>query len=85
MLCSERKYAEALAACDKLIAANHGNADVYYVISSAKIGQQQWIDAARAAEQALSLAPDYREAAKNFYIARQALNPSAAPPTAPQR
>jgi hypothetical protein len=77
-LCDEGKYAEALAMCEQLIAGNHTNADVYYVISSAKIGLKQWQDAARAAELALGLAPDYTAAWQNLNTARAALNPGGA-------
>jgi tetratricopeptide (TPR) repeat protein len=74
-LCTHGKYAECLAACDKLIAANQGTADVYYIASSAKIGLGQYDEAMRAAEKALTLAPDFRLAAENYYRARAALNP----------
>jgi hypothetical protein len=73
-LCDQRKYVQALAVCEKLVAENHGNADVYYIMSSAKIGLQQWQDAARAAEMALTQAPDYTAAWQNLNTARTALN-----------
>lgn len=69
------KYVECLAACDKLIAANEATADVYYIASSVRIALGQYDEAMRAAEKALTLAPDYRMAAENYYRARAALNP----------
>jgi tetratricopeptide (TPR) repeat protein len=72
-LCNEGRYSEALDICNKLISKSQGGADSYYIASTAGLGLRQWEDAARSAEMALTLAPDYRAAAQNLNSARTAL------------
>ena len=78
------RYAEAVAAAQAVLKANPNSADAYNNMAAAYAGLKMWDEAARNAQEALRLRPDYQLARNNLvWILQEKQKIAGAPPPAP--
>ena len=78
------RYTEAIAAAQAVLKANPNSADAYNNLAAAYAGLKMWDEAARNAQEALRLRPDYQLARNNLvWILQEKQKIAGAAPPAP--